>query len=121
MATIPAFQQSPFQLLFHMQEALRAAIWEKEGLPAYSAGPRDNGDKLPTTLLKLRKMQGVYGSKKMIQAQEDCQKHRIIRSGFRTNSKLPELDAIHPGILKALQHTTTELLTMLPSFPLRQT
>lgn len=29
--------------------------------------------------------------------QEGCQKHSIIRSGFRTNSRLPELDAIDPG------------------------
>lgn len=66
-------------------------------------------------------MQGVYGSKTTVQVQDDCQKHSIIRSDFRTNSRLPEFDAIHPGILKAFQHTTIELLTMLPSFPLSKT
>lgn len=65
---IPALQQPPpFQLPFHMQEALGAGTRQKKGLLTYSAGPKDNGDKLATTLLKRRKMQGVYRSKKMVQ------------------------------------------------------
>lgn len=56
----------------------------------------------------------------MVQAQ-DCQNHSNIRADFKTNSRSPDLDAIYPEILKANQHTTTELLTMLPSFPLKQT
>lgn len=61
-------------------------------------------------------MQGVYGSKKMVQAQ-DCQNQSSIIAYFRTNSRSPDLDATYSEILKALQHTTTELLyaAQLPS------
>lgn len=52
-------------------------------------------------------MQGVYGSKKMVQAQHR-QNQSNIRAYFRTNTRSPDLDATYPEILKTLQHITTE-------------